>query len=72
MCNANTFWQYHTDDITITVDNDPHSEEVCRDGDCGFPVSFVHRGGRQSSWWARILNSGETVSMVTRTAREAR
>ncbi len=72
MCNANTYWQYHTDDIIVTVDKNPNSEEVCRDGECGLPVPFAHRGGRQSTWWARILNSGDTFSVVIRTAKEAR
>ncbi|PYU48649.1 MAG: hypothetical protein DMG48_19565 [Acidobacteria bacterium] len=78
MCNANTWWQYRTDDITITVDNNPNSEEVCRDGECGIPVGFAYRSGRQSTWWARTLNSGDTFSVVAWrdhrhvTAKEAR
>jgi hypothetical protein len=33
MCNANTWWTYRTDVITITVD--ANSEKMCRDGVCG-------------------------------------
>lgn len=71
MCNANTFWQYRTDDITITVEKNPNSEEVCRAGECGIPVGFADRRERKSTWWARILNSGDRVPVVI-TAKEAK
>jgi hypothetical protein len=64
MCNTNTWWQYRTDVITITVDKSPNTEEVCRDSECGIPVGFADRGRRQSTWWARISNSGDKFSVV--------
>jgi hypothetical protein len=72
MCNANTYWQYRTDDITITVENDPNSEVACRDDECGIPASFSDRWTGIRFEWARILKSANTFSLVTRTAKEAR
>jgi hypothetical protein len=72
MCNANTYWQYRADDIIITIDNDPNSEEACRDGVCPlYPMQLAYRGGRQSTWSARTLSSGDTFSVVV-TAKEAK
>jgi hypothetical protein len=72
MCNANTYWQYHTDDITITVDNDPNTEESCRDNVCGGLISFADRwtGGRFE--WARMLNSESGHRPSLDTAKEAK
>lgn len=64
MCNANTWWQYSTDDITITVDNNPNSEEVCRAGECGVPVGFASLREHQSTWWAHTLNSRDSGGLV--------
>ncbi|MGC1418484.1 MAG: hypothetical protein WA817_24585 [Candidatus Acidiferrum sp.] len=60
-CDANTWWDYRTDVITITVNNNPENTETnCRDeaadpDNCGLPVNFTYRRGKQSTWWARIL-----------------
>ena len=38
MCNANTWWPYRTNILTITIDINPKSAEICRDDECGVPV----------------------------------
>ena len=38
MRNANTWWPYRQDTITITVNHNPNWVKMCRDGICGLPV----------------------------------
>lgn len=60
-CDANLWWNYSTDDITITVDNHGgNSEEVCRAEDCGLPVDFSDRWAPRRLEWARIRNSADS------------
>jgi hypothetical protein len=74
MCNANTWWNYRNDDITIAVDNDPNAETVCRDGICGLDVSFSDRWTAPRYEWARILNSVDSglARPSPQSAKEAR
>jgi hypothetical protein len=72
MCNANTYWQYRTDDITITVDDD-HTVMACRAGVCSPWVDFAYwQNGRQSTQWARVLNSESAQRPPSNTPEEAR
>lgn len=71
-CDATTWWNYKSDDITITVDNSPNSEEACRGDECGLPVGFADRWTESRFEWAAIPNSGGEFSVVVKTAKEAR
>jgi hypothetical protein len=67
-CDANLWYNYTQDDITISVDTD-HTVEACRAGVCGPWQPFSYRNGRQSTWWARAWSDHPHD---LRTAKEAR
>ena len=75
-CNANLFYNYTTDDITITVDNHGgNTEEVCRAGECGIPEGFSDHWTPRRVEWARnrIDSSGPARSSPQMTVvKEAR
>ena len=77
-CDANTWWGYRTDVLTITVDNNPsNSETVCRDkaanpNNCGLPVGFASLRGRQRTWWARIRKVPPGSPPQSASVKEAR
>jgi hypothetical protein len=61
-CNANVWWNYRSDTITITVNNvGDNTEESCRAGECGVPVTFSYQmGGHRKTWWALIFKPGDS------------
>jgi hypothetical protein len=64
-CNGSTtYTKYRTNDITITVDRNPNSEEVCRDltgdGDCGIPEGFAYLTDDSGFEVARVFSSIDT------------
>ena len=61
-CNANLWFDYTVDNITITIENNPHSEEVCRGDECGLPMGFSNRWTPLLFEWARLLNSGNGLA----------
>lgn len=77
-CDANTWWGYRTDVLTITVDNSPENDETnCRDkaadpDNCGLPVNFSYRKGEQPTWWAHIRKVPARSSPQWAPAKEAR
>lgn len=65
MCNATTWWQYRTDVIQISVDDD-RTEENCRDSVCGAWQPFAHRIAGQPTWWAHLWRDHrDDFSVVT-------
>jgi hypothetical protein len=59
-CSANVWFNYRTDTLTITVDDD-HTVKACRAGVCSEWVDFSYRiGGKTETQWVRIfrLDSG--------------
>ncbi|HKV26564.1 MAG TPA: hypothetical protein VJN93_18355 [Candidatus Acidoferrum sp.] len=77
-CDANAWWDYRTDVITITVDNSQENDEtVCRDeaadpDNCGLPVNFSYRRAEQPTWWAHIRKIPARLSPQSAAAKEAR
>ena len=60
-CDANLWYNYTTDDITIKVDNhDGNTEEVCRAGECGLPTGFSDRWTPRRFEWALMLSPFDT------------
>jgi len=60
-CDANLWYNYTTDDITIKVDNHGgNTEEVCRAGECGLPTGFSDRWTPRRFEWALMLSPFDT------------
>ncbi len=60
-CDANLWYNYTTDDITIKVDNHGgNTEEVCRAGECGLPTYFSDRWTPRRFEWALMLSPFDT------------
>ena len=60
-CEANLWYNYTTDDITIKVDNHGgNTEEVCRAGECGLPTGFSDRWTPRRFEWALMLSPFDT------------
>jgi hypothetical protein len=53
-CNANLWFNYTTDEITIKVNNNPKTEEVCRGNDCGELIDFSDDWTPLGFEWARV------------------
>jgi hypothetical protein len=72
-CNANLWYVYSSDDITITVDNHGgNTEEVCRAGECGLEQGFADRWIPRRTEWARILATPQRSSPRPTTVTEAK